>query len=128
LIALCLAAAHAADVPVAVHLDHSTTANAIRDTLTAGVSSIMADGSHLLYAENVAFTREMAALAHAQGASVEAELGRLTGTEDKLTVPEYQARLTDPDQAAAFVQQTGVDALAVCIGNVHGALPWHAGL
>src|SRR5262249_29471661 len=70
--------------------------------------------------ENVAFTRTMVVMAREHQAIVEAELGRLTGTEDGLTVPEYEALLTDPAQAADFIEQTGVDALAVCIGNVHG--------
>ncbi len=123
LVALCLEAARAATVPLAVHLDHSTSAGAIRAALAAGVSSVMADGSHLEYAANVAFTREMTALAHAQNAAVEAELGRLSGTEDGLTVADRDARMTDPDQAAGFVAETGIDALAVCIGNVHGPYP-----
>jgi tagatose 1,6-diphosphate aldolase GatY/KbaY len=120
LVALCLAAARMATVPIAVHLDHSTSPEAIQDALEAGVMSVMADGSHLPYHENVAFTRTMVSMAHGRQAVVEAELGRLTGTEDGLTVPEYEARFTDPAQAADFVGQTGVDALAVCIGNVHG--------
>lgn len=123
LTALCLAAARESAVPVAVHLDHSTSAAEIRSALASGFSSVMADGSHLTYAENVAFTRDIAALAHASGASVEAELGRLTGTEDDLTVSEYESKLTDPGQSAEFVAETGVDALAVCIGNVHGPYP-----
>lgn len=120
LIALCLAAARQATIPMAVHLDHSSTSDDIQVALAAGLVSIMADGSHLPYAENLSFTQQMSALVHAQGGVVEAELGRLTGTEDGLTIPEYEARLTDPDQAAAFVAHTRVDALAVCIGNVHG--------
>jgi tagatose 1,6-diphosphate aldolase GatY/KbaY len=120
LLALCLAIAHEATVPVAVHLDHSSEVEAITAALAAGITSVMADGSHLAYEENVAFTREMTALAHAQGVAVEAELGRISGTEDGLTVPEFEARFTNPDQAADFVAATGVDALAVCIGNVHG--------
>ncbi len=123
LVSLCVSAAREAAVPMAVHLDHSTSPEDIRAALAAGVSSVMADGSHLPYADNVAFTREMVELAHARGAAVEAELGRLTGTEDGLTVPEYEERLTDPAQAADFVAQTKVDALAVCIGNVHGPYP-----
>ena len=120
LVALCLAAAQATTVPAIVHLDHSTSAAAIQEALAAGVTSVMADGSHLPYDDNVAFTQTIVAMAHTHQAVVEAELGRLTGTEDGLTVPEYEARFTDPVQAADFVARTGVDALAVCIGNVHG--------
>lgn len=120
LLALCVAAARAAAVPVAVQLDHSTSRSDIQAALTAGLSAIMADGSALAYRDNIGFTREMVSLAHAHEVAVEAELGRLGGTEDGLTVPEYESRLTDPEQAADFVAQTGVDALAVCIGNVHG--------
>jgi tagatose 1,6-diphosphate aldolase GatY/KbaY len=120
LIALCMEAARAAGVPIAVHLDHSASPDAIRAALDAGVASVMADGSHLPYEENLSFTAAIAELAHARGAAVEAELGRLAGSEDGLTVPEYEAKLTDPDQAADFVARTGVDTLAVCIGNVHG--------
>jgi tagatose 1,6-diphosphate aldolase GatY/KbaY len=120
LVALCLEAAQGAHVPVVVHLDHSTATDDITTALTAGMTSVMVDGSHLSYHDNVTFTRDMASLAHAHRAGVEAELGRLSGTEDGLTIPEYEAKLTDPAQAADFVSQTGVDALAVCIGNVHG--------
>jgi len=120
LLSLCLVEARKAIVPMAVHLDHSISDKAIQAALDARISSIMADGSHLSYEENVQFTREMTALAHSQGAAVEAELGRISGTEDGLTVPEFEARFTDPEQAAEFVSETRVDALAVCIGNVHG--------
>jgi tagatose 1,6-diphosphate aldolase GatY/KbaY len=120
LVALCLEAARTATVPMAVHLDHSASAADIQAALTAGLPSVMADGSHLPYPDNIAFTRDMVALARTHQAAVEAELGRLSGTEDGLTIPEYEARLTDPRYAADFVAQTGIDALAVCIGNVHG--------
>lgn len=120
LAALCLAAARMSQVPVGVHLDHSTSAADIRGALELGVHSIMADGSHLPYPENVAFAREMAAIAHASDAIAEVELGRLTGTEDGLTVSERNAKLTDPAQATDFIRETGADSLAVCIGNVHG--------
>lgn len=120
LVALCLTAARVATVPITVHLDHSTSPAAIQEALEAGVTSVMADGSHLPYHENVVFTRTMVVRAHERQAAVEAELGRLTGTEDGLTVPEYEAHFTEPAQAADFIGQTGVDALAVCIGNVHG--------
>jgi tagatose 1,6-diphosphate aldolase GatY/KbaY len=120
LVALCLEAARASSVPISVHLDHSTSAKAIRAALDAGMKSIMADGSHLPYAENLAFTKAMTQLAHAHGAVVEAEIGRISGTEDGLTVAEKEAKMTDPVQAVEFVKATGVDALAVTIGNVHG--------
>jgi tagatose 1,6-diphosphate aldolase GatY/KbaY len=120
LLALCLEAARAATIPAAVHLDHSASAEAIRSALKAGITSVMADGSRLPFAENLAFTREMVCLAHAAGAAVEAELGLITGTEDGLTVADIEACMTDPAQAASFVAETGIDALAVCIGNVHG--------
>lgn len=120
LVSLCMAAARQAAVPISVHLDHSSSASHIRSALTAGMQSIMADGSHLSYAENLAFTREMTELAHRKGAVVEAEIGRISGTEDGLTVAEKEAKMTDPDQAVEFVAATRVDALAVTIGNVHG--------
>ncbi len=123
LVALCLAAAEETAVPTAVHLDHSTDAVTIEKALMAGISSIMADGSHHAYEGNLAFTRTMVSLAHAQDKAVEAELGRISGTEDGLTVAEWEARLTDPAQAAQFVAGTEIDALAVCIGNVHGTYP-----
>jgi len=120
LVALCLEGAQQASIPADVHLDHSTSEDIIRHALDAGISSIMADGSHLSYVENVAFTRRMVRLAHDRHAVVEAELGRISGTEDGLTVEDLAARMTDPDQATEFVAETGIDALAVCIGNVHG--------
>jgi len=121
LIAACLAAAGEASVPIAVHLDHSVSLDDIRLALHAGLTSIMADGSSLEYDDNVAFTQEATELAHRCGSAVEGELGRLTGSEDDLTVPENLAKLTDPGQAVDFVSRTGVDALAVCIGNAHGS-------
>jgi len=120
LVALCLEAARQAEVPIAVHLDHSTSSKDIQAALEAGMTSIMADGSNFPYLENLAFTRDMTKLAHAKGAVVEAEIGRISGTEDGLTIAEYEAKMTDPDQAAEFVRETTVDALAVTIGNVHG--------
>lgn len=109
LLALCLTAADQASVPVAVHLDHASDAARIQAALDAGCSSIMADGSQLAYQQNRAFTGSMVVLARRYGATVEAELGRLSGSEDGLTIPEYQALLTDPDQAAEFVDTTGID-------------------
>lgn len=120
LVSMCLEAARSATVPISVHLDHSTSESDIQNVLNAGVKSIMADGSPMEYVENLAFTRKMTELSHQYNAIVEAEIGRISGTEDGLTIAEKEAKMTDPDQAVEFVKQTNVDALAVTIGNVHG--------
>lgn len=88
--------------------------------IEAGFTSVMIDGSHLNFGENVALTKCVVDLAHPKGISVEAELGRLAGIEES-TVEEKEAVLTDPDAAKQFVERTGVDALAVAIGTSHGA-------
>jgi tagatose 1,6-diphosphate aldolase GatY/KbaY len=118
--ALCLAAAKEATVLVSVHLDHSDSEDAIRASLIAGIRSVMADGSSLEFDRNVIFTRQCVKNVHSVGGFVEGELGRLSGTEDGLTIPEYEARYTNPEQASEFCVETGLDALAICIGNVHG--------
>ena len=123
LVTLCLAAARDASVPISVHLDHSRSPDDIKVVLSAGLTSITADGSHLSYPDNVAFTRTVADLVHEHGGVIEGELGQLTGAEDALSVSAYEESLTDPDQASDFVAETGIDALAVCIGNVHGRYP-----
>jgi tagatose 1,6-diphosphate aldolase GatY/KbaY len=120
LLAACLESVRCSKVPMLVHLDHATTAADIEWALNHGITSIMADGSQGSPAQNVDFTSRMASLARHYEATVEAELGRLSGSEDGLSVPEYEARLTDPQMAIDFVDRTGVDALAVCIGNMHG--------
>lgn len=120
LMALFLEAADSARVPMSVHLDHCEEADVIEMALDAGIQSVLADGSKFSYAENLAFTREMTVLAHGRGATVEAEIGRISGTEDGMTVAEKEAKMTDPDQAREFVAASGVDFLAVTIGNVHG--------
>ena len=120
LIKLCLEAGRWASVPISVHLDHCSFEPHIRRALGAGISSVMADGSQYAYEKNIEFTRHAVQLARRTGAMVEAELGRLSGTEDGMTVTEYEARLTQPEQAADFVDRSGAKALAVCIGNIHG--------
>ena len=120
LIAAARQAVQDCSVRALVHLDHATDRELILSCMQAGIRSVMADGSHLSLDGNVAFTREIGNAAREQNAFVEAELGRLSGTEDGLSVAEYEARLTDPAIAAAFVRDTGVHCLAVCIGNVHG--------
>ena len=120
LTALVKVAAENAPVPMSLHLDHGEDVETVRKCLEAGFTSVMIDGSHLPFEENVALTRRVVELAHSMGVSVEGELGRLTGVEEK-TVEEREAVLTDPDGAKEFVKRTGVDALAVSIGTSHGA-------
>ncbi|MCL6516660.1 class II fructose-bisphosphate aldolase family protein [Alicyclobacillus sp.] len=118
LAALVRAAADRVSVPVGLHLDHGDSIDRVRQCLEYGYTSVMIDGSHLPYAENVALTREAVRLAHARGVPVEAELGHVGGVEDDMA--EAEAAYTDPDLAADFVEKTGVDALAVAIGTAHG--------
>ncbi|MEX3106360.1 MULTISPECIES: class II fructose-bisphosphate aldolase [unclassified Streptomyces] len=121
LMRLALHAAGHSAARLGVHLDHSRDLEEITDCLEAGYTSVMVDGSHLPFAENIALTRETVRRARDHGAWVEAELGALPGDEDVSTDAVAQAAaMTDPRQAAEFVAATGVDALAVAVGNVHG--------
>lgn len=105
----------------AVHLDHGDEQTCY-DCIDSGFySSVMIDASHEPFAQNVAITRRVVERAHAKGVSVESELGMLGGVEEHITVDEKHAMLTDPDEAAAFVEQSGCDSLAVAIGTSHGA-------
>ena len=105
----------------AVHLDHGDEATCY-DCIDSGFySSVMIDASHEPFDQNVATTRRVVERAHAKGISVEAELGRLGGVEEHVRVDEKHALLTDPDEAAEFVRQSGCDSLAVAIGTSHGA-------
>jgi tagatose 1,6-diphosphate aldolase GatY/KbaY len=116
---LALGLADAAETPVGVHLDHSTDPDEIAACLRLGYGSVMFDGSHLPFTENLARTREVVEAAHAAGAWVEGELAGIGGDEDESSTAPGGG-FTDPDEAATFVAETGVDALAVAIGNVHG--------
>jgi ketose-bisphosphate aldolase len=113
-----LAAAQAASVPVAVHLDHSPDLGTIERCVAAGYSSVMVDGSRLPFEENVSLSRDAARLA--AGVTVEAELGGVAGDEDRSGDQATSIPMTDPAQASEFVRETGVDSLAVAIGNAHG--------
>lgn len=106
-------------VPVVVHLDHGPTFEMCRDCIDGGFTSVMIDGSHLPYEENIALTRQVVDYAHPRGVWVEAELGKLAGVEEHVTSAEHV--YTDPDEAVDFVRRTGCDSLAVAIGTSHGA-------
>jgi fructose-bisphosphate aldolase class II len=113
-------AAQLAPVPVAMHLDHGDSFETAVKCVEAGFSSVMIDGSFLSFEENVAVTKRVVSVAHPKGVSVEAELGKLAGVEER-SVAEKDAILTDPEAATEFVEKTGVDTLAVAIGTSHGA-------
>jgi fructose-bisphosphate aldolase class II len=119
-IPLAVNAAKRAKVPVAVILDHGKSLEDALEAIHLGASSVMFDGSHLPYEENVRQTREVARVAHALGVCVEAELGGLSGSAVDLEGSGPEASFTDPDQAVDFVQRTGVDTLAISFGNAHG--------
>jgi len=106
-------------VPVALHLDHGKNFDKILAAIRYGFTSIMIDASDKSYEENVKLTKEVVKLAHPIGITVEAELGRLLGKEDE--VESDVAIYTDPDDAKRFVEETGIDALAVAVGTSHGA-------
>jgi fructose-bisphosphate aldolase class II len=113
-------AAQLAPVPVAMHLDHGEDFETAAKCIGAGFSSVMIDGSFLSFEENIAVTKRVVGVAHPKGVSVEAELGKLAGVEER-SVAEKDAILTDPEAAVEFVEKTGVDTLAVAIGTSHGA-------
>ncbi len=111
-------------IPCALHLDHGLTFQDVMRALKAGFTSVMIDGSKYPFEENVALTRKVVEAAHEIDVSVEGELGRLVGVEEEISVSEREASMTDPDKAKEFVERTGVDSLAVSIGNAHG---WYKG-
>ena len=116
LAALARALAETVSIPVVLHLDHGPGLVECQAALEAGFTSVMYDGADLPFAENVRRSRHVVAAAHAQHAAAEAELGQVGHASHE----QRQADLTDPEEASRFVSETGVDALAVAIGTVHG--------
>jgi ketose-bisphosphate aldolase len=106
-------------VPVCLHLDHTRTLEGIWRAVESGFTSVMIDASALSLEDNIALTKEVVEYAHAHGVSVEAELGRI-GTADFMETDIDEELFTDPQEAAFFAQETGVDALAVSVGTAHG--------
>ena len=111
----------APELEIALHLDHGDTFELCKSVIDDGFTSVMIDGSHLPFEENIALTKQVVEYAHAHGVTVEGELGRLAGVEDAVNVAAEDATYTDPDQAKEFVERTGVDSLAIAIGTSHGA-------
>lgn len=120
IVALARTAAEKAKVPVALNLDHGTSFTQVVQCIRHGFTAVMIDGSKYPFEENIAITQKVIEIAHPCGVSVEAELGKIGGTEDDITVSDAEAAFTDPQEAAEFVERTKVDALAIAIGTAHG--------
>ena len=116
---LAVTASSMVNIPIALHLDHGRNVDIIKKAIRKGYSSVMVDGSHLPFAQNVRLTKNIVALAHRKGVSIEAELGTIGGMED--TISSRKILYTDPNQAKEFVDTTACDFLAVAIGTSHGA-------
>lgn len=115
------AAIEDSDLPICLHLDHGEDFEICKSCIDNGFTSVMIDGSKHPFEENIRLTKEVVDYAHARGVVVEAELGRLAGVEDAVSVSAADATYTDPAQAVEFVERTGVDSLAIAIGTSHGA-------
>lgn len=117
--------AHRSTVPVTIHLDHGATYEQVLTAIQAGFTSVMIDGSTLPFEDNVAITKKIVATAHAVGLSVEGELGTIGKTDDEAEDGTATIIYTEPADAVRFVEQTGVDSLAIAIGTCHGIYPAH---
>lgn len=113
-------------VPVVLHLDHGDTFELCKDCIDNGFSSVMIDGSHHSYEENIALTKKVVEYAHAHGVTVEGELGVLAGVEDEVSAEDHT--YTRPEEVQDFVSRTGVDSLAISIGTSHGAFKFKPGM
>lgn len=109
------------DLDIALHLDHGEDFDICKKCVDDGFTSVMIDGSKHPFGENIRLTKEVVDYAHSKGVVVEAELGKLAGVEDNVKVDARSATFTDPEEAAEFVEKTGVDSLAIAIGTSHGA-------
>ncbi len=117
-----VAVAENPQIPIAIHLDHGDTFETCKQFVDDGFTSVMYDGSHLPYEENIAITKKVVEYAHAHGVVVEAELGQLGGIEeDVVGVDDVAKHIADPDQAVDFVKRSGCDSLAIACGTSHGA-------
>jgi len=112
-------------IPIVLHLDHGDSLELCKSCIEYGFSSVMIDGSHLPYDENVALTKSVVAYAHQHNVTVEGELGVLAGVEDEVSAEHHT--YTEPDQVEDFVRKTGVDSLAISIGTSHGAFKFKPG-
>ena len=109
------------NLPICLHLDHGDSFDLCKSCIDGGFTSVMIDGSHLPFKDNIELARKVVEYAHPRNVTVEAELGRLAGVEDEIKVSEEHAFYTDPAEAEEFVAKTGIDSLAIAIGTSHGA-------
>lgn len=114
-------------LPICVHLDHGDTFELCKSCIDGGFTSVMIDGSHHSFEDNIKLTRQVVEYAHDHGVVVEGELGRLEGVEDDVNVSAEDASYTNPAQVQEFVERTGVDSLAIAIGTSHGAYKFKPG-
>ena len=115
------------DLPICVHLDHGDTFELCKSCIDGGFSSVMIDGSSKSFKDNIALTRQVVEYAHDHGVVVEGELGTLAGIEDEVKVKAEDSSYTRPEEVQEFVEQTGVDSLAIAIGTSHGAYKFKPG-
>lgn len=127
LMKLIEAAVEDTGLPIAVHLDHGDSFELCKSCIDGGFTSVMIDGSHLSFDDNIALTRKVVEYAHDRGVMVEAELGRLAGVEDEINVSAEDSSYTQPDEVEEFVTRTGCDSLAIAIGTSHGAFKFKPG-
>lgn len=115
------AAVEETGLPICLHLDHGDSYETCVSCIDGGFTSVMIDGSHLPFAENIELTKKVVNYAHDHGVVVEGELGRLAGVEDEIQVSAEDSSYTQPEEVEEFVSKTGVDSLAIAIGTSHGA-------
>ena len=115
------------DIPIALHLDHGADFEICKACIDGGFTSVMIDGSHHSFEDNIALTKRVVEYAHDKGVVVEGELGKLAGVEDDVKVADADAAYTQPDEVEEFVSRTGVDSLAIAIGTSHGAFKFKPG-
>lgn len=121
LIKLIEAAVETSGLDIVVHLDHGPDFETCKSCIDGGFTSVMIDGSHLPFEENIKLTKQVVDYAHDRGVTVEGELGRLAGVEDDIKVSQEDSSYTRPEEVEEFVSRTGVDSLAIAIGTSHGA-------
>lgn len=114
-------------LPICLHLDHGDSFETCKSCIDGGFTSVMIDGSHLSFEENIAVTKKVVEYAHDRGVVVEGELGRLAGVEDEVKVSKEDSSYTQPEEVNEFVSKTGVDSLAIAIGTSHGAYKFKPG-